>query len=112
MLLKTIEYIHSLYASKFQKDGQTVFPLIFLLCGTYYQNTVYLAVGYCSTSPTLSYGYGLELVQFSQQTGSLRRMESVNKLLGSPGRVEGLHELIQRMCAQVTPLHQHGERRL
>ena len=66
----------------------------------------------CSTSPTLGYGYGLEPVQLSQQTGTLRRVKAINKLLGSPGRVEGLHGLLQRVCAQVTPLHQHGERRL
>lgn len=62
---------------------------------------------YCGTSPTLSYSYGLELVQFSQQAGALRRMKAIYKLLGSLGRVERLHGL--RVCAQVTPLHQHEE---
>lgn len=60
-------------------------------------------------SPTLSYGYGLELVQLPQQTGALSRMQAINKLLGSAGRVEGLHGLLQRVCAQVTPLHQRRE---
>lgn len=60
------------------------------------------------TSPTLSYSYGFELVQFSQQAGALRRMEAINELLGPPGRVEGLHGLFQRVCAQVTPLRHYG----
>ena len=64
------------------------------------------------TSPTLSYGYGLELVQLPQQTGALSRMQAINKLLGSSGRVEGLHGLLQRVCAQVTPLHHRREERL
>lgn len=63
---------------------------------------------YGCTSPTLCYGYGLELVQFSQQTGALRRMKAINELLGPPGRVQGLHGLLHRVCAQVTPLHQYG----
>ncbi len=62
------------------------------------------------TSPTLSYGYGLELVQLSQQTGALRRMKAINKLFGSSGRVEGLHGLLQRVRAQVAPLHQRRRR--
>ena len=36
-------------------------------------------------------------------------MQAINKLLGSPGRVEGLHGLLQRVCAQVTPLHHRRE---
>lgn len=67
---------------------------------------------YCCTSPTLSYGYGLEPVQLPQQTGAFRRMKAINKLLGSPGRVEWLHGLFQRVCPQVAPLHQHEDRRL
>lgn len=64
------------------------------------------------TSLTLSYSYGLEPVQFSQQAGALRRMKTINKLLRSPGRVERLHGLLQRVCAQVAPLHQRGQRGL
>lgn len=67
---------------------------------------------HCVTPLTLSYGYGLEPVQLSQQTGALGRVEGVNKLLGSAGRVEGLHELVQRVRAELTPLRQPpGDRR-
>lgn len=64
-------------------------------------------------SPTLSYGYGLEPVQLSQQTGALGRVEAIDELLGSAGRVERFHGLLERMRAQVAPLHQHcGGRRV
>lgn len=66
----------------------------------------------CNASHTLSNSYGLEPVQLSEQTGALRRMKAINKLLGSSGWVEGLHRLLQGVCAQVTPLHHHGERGL
>lgn len=58
----------------------------------------------------MSNGYGLEPVQLPQQAGALGRMEAVDKLLGSPGRVQGLHGLLERMRAQVTPLHHQGIR--
>lgn len=49
-------------------------------------------------------------MQLPQQAGALGRMEAVDKLLGSPGRVQGLHGLLERMRAQVTPLHHQGIR--
>lgn len=49
-------------------------------------------------------------MQLPQQASALGRMEAVDKLLGSPGRVQGLHGLLERMRAQVTPLHHQGIR--
>lgn len=49
-------------------------------------------------------------MQLPQQAGALGRMEAVDKLLGSPGRVQGLHGLLEWMRPQVTPLHHQGIR--
>lgn len=49
-------------------------------------------------------------MQLPQQAGALGRMEAVDKLLGSPGRVQGLHGLLERMRAEVTSLLQQGIR--
>lgn len=98
-----------------EKVGKTYFPLSAQTALKQVQCPTF-AVSQCrlqrSASPTLSYGYGLEPVQLSQQAGALRGVKAINKLLGSPGRVERLHGLLQRVCAQVTPLDQHREGRL
>lgn len=60
--------------------------------------------------PTLGNGYGLEPVQLSQQAGALRRVEAVNELLRSPGRVQGLHRLLEWVRAHVTSVQQPGKR--
>lgn len=49
-------------------------------------------------------------MQFPQQACALGRVEAVDKLLGSPGRVQGLHGLLEWMRAQVAPLHHQGIR--
>lgn len=49
-------------------------------------------------------------MQLPQQAGALGGMEAVDKLLGSPRRVQGLHGLLERMRTQVTPLHHQGIR--
>lgn len=41
-------------------------------------------------------------MQLSQQAGALRRVEAVDELLRSPGRVKGLHGLLEWVRAHVT----------
>lgn len=50
-------------------------------------------------------------MQLSEQAGALRRMQAVDELLGSSGRIEGLHGLLERVRPQIAPRHQHRQRR-
>lgn len=49
---------------------------------------------------TLSYGHRLKPVQFSQQARALSWMQAVDEFTSALRRVQRLHRLLVRMCAQ------------